>query len=302
MHAWLAGDRSPLPLLLPYQPRALLGRDPFLCDVLVGAEEGEEGCPDVGRVHAAVIRGHFGSHAEALFLADLGSAHGTFVDGAPLAKCAPHRLQDGQRVAFGASRGVRYTFRCVPNHLPRPLFPSTAPSAGSPGLGPPASPEALTEPPTDRPKGPASPPLGPLLDVVLETQYEAPEPPGPRWNPASLPAHRLSCRTTDSSRVSVAESTQLLDDDDDDDGAPPADEAAVVLQTQPQDPFGWRGGPEAEDTLPPGPDSPPAPHRPPDGCGPGHSLVHETVDDLDELDDTDPPDALPPAAKLRRII
>eukprot|EP00667_Euglena_gracilis_P022993 EG_transcript_25794 len=112
MEAWLARSGRPSPLPLPATPRVLLGRDPFLCDVVV--------CPAaeaaVGLVHALVVRAQWGTSDEALYIADLGSPAGTFVNGERLHARRPHALQDGDRVAFSSSDCASFHFHCVPSH------------------------------------------------------------------------------------------------------------------------------------------------------------------------------------------
>jgi NIMA-interacting peptidyl-prolyl cis-trans isomerase 1 len=64
--------------------------------------------PSASRQHAALVHHEDGR----LFLIDLGSTHGTTLDGVPVAPNKPVQLRDGARLAFGTSPAATHVVRC----------------------------------------------------------------------------------------------------------------------------------------------------------------------------------------------
>merc|ERR550537_1561224 len=80
-----------------------LGRSPEQADIVMNHDS-------VSRRHALVHRlGMF------LFVSDLASAHGTFVDGQRLEKNSPVRLSAGANIRFGCSTRI-FVYREPPLH------------------------------------------------------------------------------------------------------------------------------------------------------------------------------------------
>lgn len=127
----------------------------------------------ISRKHATVTRqGMF------MFLSDLGSAHGTIVDGQRLQKLVPVRLCRGANISFGGSTRI-YVYR-EPALM---LDPSGR-------LHPPASGAQNAPPPLDSPR--ASPHRD-LLGVVPP----APQPPVPALNSESVAAKEVAAPAGD---------------------------------------------------------------------------------------------------------
>lgn len=108
-----------------------LGRDKDQVDIVMNHES-------ISRKHAEVSRqGMF------MFLTDLGSAHGTSVDGQKLAKSSPVRLNRGANIRFGASTRI-YMFREPPLQYDAGGRLQVAPRPLAQGL-PPPEPDSPTD-------------------------------------------------------------------------------------------------------------------------------------------------------------
>jgi DNA-binding response OmpR family regulator len=96
-------------LRLPIGARAVIGRDPDACDVIVGDAS-------VSRVHAYVARAH-----GAWWIEDADSRNGTYLDGARVTGPAP--IRDGARVRVGAVTLVFREAAPRPRRDTQPLAP-----------------------------------------------------------------------------------------------------------------------------------------------------------------------------------
>ncbi|KAK9823981.1 hypothetical protein WJX72_006781 [[Myrmecia] bisecta] len=84
------------------KPYYIFGRDAGACDIVLDRNS------NASRTHAALVHHEDGR----LYLIDLESTHGTFVDGTKLASNKPTALVNNQRLTFGTTGGVTYILQC----------------------------------------------------------------------------------------------------------------------------------------------------------------------------------------------
>uniref|UniRef100_K3W6F9 FHA domain-containing protein n=1 Tax=Globisporangium ultimum (strain ATCC 200006 / CBS 805.95 / DAOM BR144) TaxID=431595 RepID=K3W6F9_GLOUD len=78
----------------------LIGRNAAICDIVLSH------C-SISRLHAGIMHHEDGT---SVYLVDLGSAHGTFLDGVRLKPCQPTLMLHGSQLKFGAS-SRSYTYK-----------------------------------------------------------------------------------------------------------------------------------------------------------------------------------------------
>lgn len=94
-------------IYLLHKERHLLGRDPTKCDFVI-----HDDFLHVSRIHAAIYR-----HAGEVYVEDVSSAHGTFIDGRRV--LSPRPLQPGQHLLLGGQSAASTV--CILEFAERPL-------------------------------------------------------------------------------------------------------------------------------------------------------------------------------------
>ena len=90
-----------------HKERHLFGRDPASCDLVI-----HQDLLHVSRIHAAIF-----TRADEVYVEDLDSAHGTFVDGRKVE--SPRPLQPGQHILLGGQSAAATV--CILEFAERPL-------------------------------------------------------------------------------------------------------------------------------------------------------------------------------------